>query len=101
MGAPKGHPRYGGGRKKGVPNKSTAEVKAALHDAFVKLGGVKSLVAWGKDNQTEFYKLWAKLLPTEIKNADGEALMLKVIDLSGTPDDGDEQSGQGSTGVPV
>ena len=79
-----------GGRKKGSVNKTTAAVKSALQEAFVKLGGVKSLVAWGKHNPTDFYKLWAKLLPTEIKNADGEVLMLKVIDLSGTPDNGDE-----------
>ena len=71
---------YRGGRKKGTPNKSTAAVKAALVDAFDQLGGVGSLVKWGKKNPTEFYKLWSKLLPTEIKNADGEKLRIEVVE---------------------
>jgi hypothetical protein len=55
-----------GGRKKGTPNKITAAVKDALVMAFDELGGVKSLVAWGRENQTEFYKLWVKVLPQEV-----------------------------------
>ena len=79
MPAHKGHAKAGG-RKKGVPNKSTAAVKAALHEAFAEMGGVASLVAWGKKNRTEFYKLWAKMIPTEIKNADGEAFRLGIVE---------------------
>lgn len=93
--------RKTGGRRKGSLNKKTTEVKAALQEAFAKLGGVKSLVEWGKDNQTEFYKLWGKLLPVEMKTPDGGALFLKVIDLSGTPDDGDEPASQTSSGNPL
>ncbi len=55
------------GRRAGTPNKSTAAVKDALDKAFTKLGGVKSLVEWGESNKTEFYKLWAKMLPQEVK----------------------------------
>ena len=70
-----------GGRQKGTPNKSTAAVKAALLKAFSKLGGVPALVAWGKDNRGEFYKLWAKLLPCDrgIKNADGEPFKVQAV----------------------
>ena len=39
--------------------------KAQLTEAFTKLGGVAGLVKWGKDNKTEFYKLWARLIPKE------------------------------------
>ena len=56
-----------GGRTKGAVNKSTASVKAALTDAFEKMGGVKSLLAWGQSEPTEFYKLWAKMLPADIE----------------------------------
>jgi hypothetical protein len=59
--------RKTGGRQKGVPNKSTSEVKAALTEAFDNLGGVQALVTWGTDNLTDFYKLWSKMLPTEVK----------------------------------
>jgi hypothetical protein len=55
-----------GGRTKGTPNKTTASVKQALSEAFEGMGGVDALLAWGSDNQTEFYKLWAKLLPVDV-----------------------------------
>ncbi len=59
-----------GGRKPGSKNKVTANVKAALVEAFDELGGVPALVKWGKKQPSQFYGLWGKLLPTEIKNAD-------------------------------
>jgi hypothetical protein len=55
-----------GGRKKGTPNKITASVKAALEAAFEGIGGVEKLRAWAESEPTEFYKLWAKLLPTQV-----------------------------------
>lgn len=61
-----------GGRKKGTPNKLTRSVKLALDESFTKMGGVAALVRWGKDNPTEFYKLWAKILPVEAREADAE-----------------------------
>lgn len=71
-----------GGRQKGTPNKSTAAVKNALSEAFDKLGGVDSLVAWGKEEPAEFYKLWVKMLPQEVKaehtGADGEPLGISI-----------------------
>jgi hypothetical protein len=69
----------GKGRPKGAKNKTTAAVKNALTKAFDQLGGVPSLVKWGKENQTEFYKLWAKLLPQEISGPDGEAIPINAL----------------------
>lgn len=66
-----------GGRKKGTPNKTTAEVKKALCEAFEKLGGVPALVEWGKENQTEFYKLWVKLIPVQ-QNVPADATPVKI-----------------------
>ena len=68
MAAPKGTrpPAAGIGRKPGVLNKSTASVKNALIEAFEKRGGIPSLVDWAEQDPTEFYKLWAKLLPQEL-----------------------------------
>lgn len=59
-----------GGRKKGSRNKVTASVKAALTQAFEKIGGVDSLVKWAKKNPALFYPLWARMLPPELKPAD-------------------------------
>lgn len=37
----------------------------SLSSAFDLMGGVPALVAWGRDNMTEFYRLWARLIPKE------------------------------------
>ncbi|MCY1417854.1 hypothetical protein D9M71_333980 [compost metagenome] len=75
--------RKTGGRQKGTPNKTTKEVKDALGEAFVKLGGVAALVRWGKQEPGEFYKLWARMLPHEIKHGvqqeDSLAALLRQI----------------------
>lgn len=36
-----------------------------LTDAFDFMGGVAGLVAWGRQNPTEFYRIWARLIPKE------------------------------------
>lgn len=69
----------GKGRKKGVPNKATASVKQAIIDAFEKRGGVTSLVKWAKDNETEFYKLWGRLAPTEVSADVRGGLVIRVV----------------------
>ena len=68
----------GPGRKKGVPNKATASVKEALTLAMQGIGGVPALEAWAAENPTEFYKLWAKMLPTDVK-VDGDMRLGVVI----------------------
>lgn len=68
----------GKGRKKGVPNKTTVAVKAALTEAFGEMGGVEALVVWAKADPGEFYKIWAKMLPTEVKGDLNGALTLTM-----------------------
>lgn len=70
--AGKGQPKTGG-RQKGTPNKSTAVAKQALELAFDGIGGVPALIKWAEKNQTEFYKLFTKLLPVQVEgNLDGK-----------------------------
>lgn len=57
----------GKGRKKGVPNKTTKACKEALQLAFDGIGGVPALCTWAAENRTDFYKLWTKLVPQEVK----------------------------------
>lgn len=66
VGSARKPPNAGMGRKPGVPNKTTAAVKEALQLAFEGTGGVPALIEWVEGNRTEFYKLWIKMLPTEI-----------------------------------
>ena len=86
MGTPKGKEKTGG-RKKGTPNKTTAAVKQALLTAFDELGGVPFLVSWGKENPTEFLKLWVKVLPVEVKNADDQPFQMHIVEEIVSADD--------------
>jgi hypothetical protein len=68
-GAKKGERR--GGRQKGTPNKLTKAVKEVFEEAFEGLGGSKAFIKWGKDNQTDFYKLYARLIPQDVNAKHG------------------------------
>jgi hypothetical protein len=67
----------GKGRPKGVKNKTTLAMKEAISCVYNDLqedtgeehGHFK---AWAKENQTEFYKIAAKLIPIDVNaNVDG------------------------------
>lgn len=57
-----------GGRKKGATNLVTRTVKETVLAAFNDLqeDPKANILKWGKDNPTEFYKIAAKLIPTEV-----------------------------------
>lgn len=61
--------KTGGGSRKGIPNKMTRAAREALALAFEGIGGVEALIEWAKKNQTEFYKLYARLIPVELHGA--------------------------------
>lgn len=71
-----------GGRTKGTPNKATVAVKEAFKQAFDDLGGVDALVTWAADNQTQFYQLYSKLIPSEVvgPGEEGEHLVVQRIE---------------------
>jgi len=60
-------PKYGGGTRLGKPNRSTVAVKEALQLAFEGLGGVPKLIEFAKENPVEFYKIWVRMLPQEVR----------------------------------
>lgn len=64
MARPK-NPKAGPGRPKGVPNKVTTVAKEAFALAFEGLGGVPKLIEWAKANPSEFFKLYARLIPVQ------------------------------------
>ena len=71
----------GSGRKKGVPNKTTANVKQALTEAFEKLGGVSALSTWAASEPGEFYKLWAKLLPQDVHAMASGTFVIEMVNF--------------------
>ena len=60
----KGNP----GKPKGAKNKLTISVKETVMSAFEDMQNdpKANIVTWGKENPTEFYKIAAKLIPTEL-----------------------------------
>jgi hypothetical protein len=56
----------GRGRPKGTPNKIGALVKQNIIAVFEGIGGTKSMMTWARRNRTEFYKLYARLVPTQV-----------------------------------
>lgn len=82
-----------GGRQKGTPNKTTTAVKEALIAAFDRMGGVDSLVEWGQANQTEFYKLWVKILPAQV-NDDGSGSTAEPVRVVIQVEDASQRDGE-------
>ena len=58
------------GRPKGIPNKFNVAARDAFAAAFDKLGGTEALAKWALENPTDFYKLYARLIPVDanVKN---------------------------------
>jgi head-tail adaptor len=50
------------------PLDETIQVKRTLIEAFNKLGGLDGLIAWGEKYPTDFYKLWARIMPHEMRS---------------------------------
>ena len=67
------------GRPPGFPNRTTVSVKAALEAAFLGLGGVPALIAWGQQEPGEFYRLWGKLLPRNVTIEGGAQLGIVIL----------------------
>ena len=67
------------GRKKGVPNKLTKSAREAFEIAFQGLGGAAELQAWAVENRTEFFKLYARLIPVEHVGEGGEGPIQTVV----------------------
>ena len=78
MGRPKGHPKSGG-RQKGTPNKLTKSAREAYALAFEGIGGVPAFTVWAQENQTEFYKLHARLIPVEHVGEGGEGPIATIV----------------------
>ena len=53
------------GSRKGIPNKIGAAVKSNVIAVFDKIGGRDGMAKWALSNKTDFYKLYARLIPTE------------------------------------
>jgi hypothetical protein len=72
-GSKKGERR--GGRKKGTPNKITAELKDMIRAALDEAGGVDYLKKQALEEPAAFLSLLGKTLPKEVTGAGGKPLI--------------------------
>ena len=61
-----GEGKPGPGRPPGLPNKATRALKAAILDAFEKVGGEEYLVRVAQEDPKTFCTLLGKVLPTQL-----------------------------------
>lgn len=84
MGFEKGKPRpEGAGRKEGSVNKLTKTVKERVLEVFNELqeDSEANLLSWAKTEPTEFYKIAAKLIPSDINaKIEGKIITVKTSD---------------------
>lgn len=77
-GRPKGLPKTGG-RAKGVPNKTTAEIKGMILGALSEVGGQAYLVQQALDNPNAFMTLVGKVVPRDLNAAVEAVASITVI----------------------
>ena len=69
-----------GGRQVGTPNKVTAIFKDAVRTVYEDIGGNAAFAEWAKENPTDFYRIAARLIPTEMAS---QGTSINVIINSG------------------
>lgn len=68
--------RVGGGRPPGSPNKLSTSIKEMVERALHKAGGVDYLTRQAELNPVAFMSLVGRVLPLQLANADGQALVV-------------------------
>ena len=72
-----------GGRPKGAKNILSGAAKENIQAVFVRLGSTAQMAKWAEENQTEFYKIYARLLPHEVTGQDGGPIEVAASWLAG------------------
>ena len=79
----KGKPKTGG-RLPGVSNKFTGAFREAVQIVYTRLGGHAAFLKWARDNQTEYYRIAARLIPGETQEEGHGAEHVTII-VQGRP----------------
>lgn len=70
-------------RTVGAKNKVSGQAKENIQAVFVRLGSTAAMAEWAKENQTEFYKIYARLLPHELTGQGGGPIEVAASWLAG------------------
>ena len=79
---PRGGKQPGAGRPKGSPNKITADVKAAILQAFELEGGVEYLRQVARDDQKTFCALLGRVLPLQLTGDSAAPIQVQIVRYS-------------------
>lgn len=71
------------GRVKGTPNKTTKALKDMILAALDTKGGATYLAKQADENPAAFMTLLGKVLPLQVTGADGEAIKVTTVQLTG------------------
>lgn len=80
-----------GGRQRGTPNKVTAAFKDAVRTVYDTIGGHQAFAEWARGNPSDFYRIAARLIPTEIasRESSGVTVVISRFDQgAGSPSNG-------------
>jgi len=67
---------------KGSQQAMTIEVKEVIARCFYDIGGREKFAEWARNNRTDFYKLYSKLLPIQLQSKETKELIITI-----TPDE--------------
>jgi hypothetical protein len=68
-------------RPKGKPNNVTATAKENIIAVFNRLSGTAGMAEWARNNLSDFYKLYARLIPQQIDMD----VTVKPMDITAEP----------------
>lgn len=73
--------KTGGGSRKGIPNKITADLRAMVLGALDDAGGQVYLTTQARDNPQAFLNLVGRCLPKEVKLGGDMKLSVRLVSV--------------------
>ena len=100
------------GRPKGAKNRLGRTVRENVVAVFNRLGGTAGMAEWARDNQSEFYRIYARLIPIEAAvNVDMSHSIISILsalpplvapeEIDITPEAEQLKDPQGQTLIPL
>lgn len=68
-----------GGRQKGSQNRITRAFKDAIRIVYDDIGGHAAFAAWARDNPGDFYRIAARLIPSEVQIQEQREVTVVVV----------------------
>ena len=104
-GAEKNFKGVKGGRPKGSKDVFSRTAKENVIAVFDGIGGIETMIKWARANMTEFYKLYARLIPVDVQVKDKrepseltDSELAEIIESASRAGAAGEEEGEGIAG---